>query len=320
MSEVFSAVPIGVSVLIGAGGAVLALIVRLAKGDGTRSLWRMLETLLTGALGAFLAHAFVYLMISAGGHSKTVVTLTSLFFFIWPGLVNVVTHLITGHPVIGESGVLWIALVAGGFVGVMDGLWATHRWLGIGPVAFLLDITWGLGGSTNGLLLHVYDTVAGKHADGPTNTRHESHRYEGGFRIKADYIFTQGAVMSNATQAPPGSPLFHHETLHTWQNRILGPFYWMSYVSWMIVTFIPALIVGAATGKAADVIQWWTYYNNTWEVMAYGVADPHDRDGWPPSRVTGWMCWPWALVVTVNVLATVGFGALFVVAFSSAYG
>ncbi len=320
MSEILSPTAVAASLLIGGAGGVLALSVRLIKGDRAGALWRMLETFLTGALGALLAHAFVVLLLRAGGHSDTAVTLTSLFFFIWPGLINVAAHLATGHPVIAESGVLWISLVVGGAVGVMDGLWATHRWLGVGPIAFLLDVTWGLGGSTNGLLLHLFDTLAGRHADAPADVRRESHRYADGFHVKPNYVFTQGAVMSDAASAPPGSPLFRHETLHTWQNRILGPFYWMSYVAWMVVSFLPALIVGALEGKLADTIQWWTYYNNTWEVMAYGIADPHDRDGWPAGTVTSWMCWPWPLVVVVDLVATAGFAAVFGYAFLKAYG
>jgi len=317
MSEIFSVTAIVVSLLIGAGGAILALIVRLVKGDGADALWRMLETFLTGMFGAFLAHTFIYLMLWAGGHSDAAVTVTSLFFFIWPGLVNGVAHLATGHPVIGEPGVLWIALFVGGGIGIMDGLWATHRWLGLGPLAFLLDVTWGLGGSTNGLLLHLIDSIIATHADGASENRNEAHRYVGGFHIKSGYVFTQGAVMSDAGSAPVGADLYWHETIHTWQNRVLGPFYWMSYVGWMIVLFIPALIAGAIKNRMADAINWWTYYNNSWEVMAYGIADHKDRDQASSDR---WLCWPWALVVALNAIVTTGFGALFVMTFASVYG
>src|SRR5437764_14996152 len=123
MLQVFSTEVIVACVLIGVGGAALALFVRLAKGDGADSLWRALETFVTGASGAFLAHTFIYLLLDAGDHTDFTVTLTSLFFFIWPGLVNVVSQLASGHPAIGESAVLSIALTVGGAVGMMDGLW-----------------------------------------------------------------------------------------------------------------------------------------------------------------------------------------------------
>src|SRR5206468_8189478 len=114
MLQVFSTEVIVACVLIGAAGAILALIVRLVKGDGADSVWRALETFLTGASGAFLAHTFIYLLLDAGDHSDLTVTLTSMFFFIWPGLVNVVSQLASGHPAIGESAVLSMALIVRG--------------------------------------------------------------------------------------------------------------------------------------------------------------------------------------------------------------
>jgi hypothetical protein len=316
MKEIFSTHALVASILFGVAGAVLALIVRLVKGQGTASLLRALETLLTGAAGAFLAHTFIYLMLAAGKHSDLSVTLTSLFFFIWPGLINVISQLAVHHPVIGETALLWIALAVGGSVGVMDGLWATHRWIGAGVAGFLLDVTWGLGGSTNGLLLHLINTILTTHADGDDEIRHEAHRYLRGFRIKEDFAFTQGAVMSEMGEWTPSSDLFHHESIHVWQNRILGPFFWFSYASWMLITLLPSLIAGLIGGAVADALQWWTYFNNPWEVMAYGIANPSGRTGWNMSR---WLCWPWVVagILAIPIIASVG--ALFIYLFVKAY-
>lgn len=325
MSEIFSVTAILVSLFIGLGGGVLALVVRLIMGDGTASLWRALETLLTGFFGAFIAHAFIWLMLAAGHHSGIAVTLTSLFFFIWPGVINVFAHIFAGHPVIGENAVLVIALVVGGGVGVMDGLWATHRWLGIGPLAFLLDITWGLGGSTNGFLLHVINFAWGDHADGDDEIRLEAHRYKSGFFIKPGFAFTQGAVMSDMRWGPVeegDKPLYHHETMHTWQNRILGPLFWFSYIGWMAATLLPALVAGLIGRRVADALTWWTYYDNPWEVMAYGINDPDDRTGVlnpDGTAISGWLCWPWVLVIVLNAVVTVGFAILFATLFGKAY-
>ncbi|HUO90311.1 MAG TPA: hypothetical protein VMU08_14145 [Rhizomicrobium sp.] len=304
------------SLAIGLAGGVLALVVRLVKGDGAKSLLRALETLLTGALGAFLAHAFIYLMLAAGGHGELTVTLTSLFFFIWPGLVNVVSQIASGHAVIGEGAVLWIALFVGGVVGVMDGLWATHKWLGVGPLAFLLDVTWGLGGSTNGVLLHLIDTIATSHADGPNEIRREAHRYIKGFRIKTDFVFTQGAVMSDSGAWAPGTDLFTHESIHVWQNRILGPFFWFSYASWMALSFLPSIVAGIIGKNVSDAIQWWTYFDNPWEVMAYRLANPSDRMGWGKPR---WLCWPWPVAIALAPPVLAAVAALFIDLFAKAY-
>jgi hypothetical protein len=304
------------SLIFGGAGAVIALVVRLVKGDGAAALLRALETLFTGAAGAFLAHAFIYLMLAAGHHSDVAVTLTSLFFFIWPGLVNVVALLTVHHPVIGEASLLWIALAVGGLVGVMDGLWATHRWLGLGIFGFGLDVTWGLGGSTNGVLLHLINTFITTHADGPAEIRQEVHRYIQGFYLKVDFAFTQGAVMSDMNGWTPGSDLFEHESLHVWQNRILGPLYWFSYAAWMLVTLIPSLIAGLIGGAVGDAVQWWTYYNNPWEVMAYGIANPAGRTGWGKA---GWICWPWPVAIALAAPILGGIVVLFVFLFLKAY-
>jgi hypothetical protein len=302
--------------VIGVAGAILALVVRLVKGDGAKSGLRALETFLTGTFGAFLAHTFIYLMLSAGGHRPIAVTLTSLFFFIWPGVVNVVSHLASGNPVIDEGAVLWIALVVGGLVGVMDGLWATHKWLGIGPIGFLLDVTWGLGGSTNGVLLHLFDTILTTHADGPDEIRHEAHRYIKGFRIKTDFVFTQGAVMSDSGAWKPGTDLFTHESIHVWQNRILGPFFWFSYASWMVLALLPSIAAGIIGKNVSDAIQWWTYFDNPWEVMAYRLANPADRMGWNKPR---WLCWPWPVAIALAPPVLAAVAALFIDLFVIAY-
>lgn len=291
-------------------------MVRLIKGDRGKALLRMLEALLAGAAGAFLAHTFIYLMLVAGGHTDFAVTMTSFFFFIWPGLVNVVSQLASHHAVIGENGVLWIALFVGGAVGTMDGMWATHRWLGIGPLAFLLDVTWGLGGSTNGVLLHLVDSIATKHAEGPNEIRREAHRYLKGFRIKKDFVFTQGAVMSDSGAWGPGTDLFKHESIHVWQNRLLGPFFWFSYASWMVLAFLPSIAAGIIGDAISDAIQWWTYFDNPWEVMAYRLANPADRMGWGKAR---WLCWPWPVAIALAPPVLAAIAALFIYLFRRAY-
>jgi hypothetical protein len=309
-------------VLIGGGGAVLALIVRLVKGDGANSLWRALETFLTGASSAFLAHSFIYLLLDAGDHSDLTVTLTSVFFFIWPGLVNVVSQLASGHPAIGESSVLSIALIVGGAVGVMDGLWSIHNWKGLGWIAFPLDMTWGLAGSTNGLLLNAINFAWGDHADGEDENRRDAHRYKSGFRLKSGFAFSQGAVMSDMEENGPSTPPYAHEAVHVWQNRILGPFFWLSYMGWMIATFIPAFVAGLLKNATNDALTWWTYFDNPWEVVAFAIANPTYRtertvsDG---TKAPGWLCWPWAVAAVLNIAVTGGFAALFVVLFVKAY-
>jgi hypothetical protein len=313
MNQVFSTTAIAVSLLIGAGGALLALIVRLVKGDGADSLWRALETFLTGASGAFLAHSFIYLLLDAGNHGDLTVTLTSVFFFIWPGLVNVVSQLASGHSAIGESSVLSIALIVGGAVGVMDGLWSIHNWKGLGWITFPLDVTWGLAGSTNGILIHAINFAWAGHSE---DTGQEAHSYSSGFRIESTSIFSQGSVVTNMQYGRPRE--FSHELVHGWQNRILGPFFWMTYVGWMLVFLVPAFVVGLIAGRTGQTVEWWTYENNPWEVMAYKMENDDVREN-DPGADKKWLKWHVALVIVLGIIIQGACAVLVAILFAKAY-
>jgi hypothetical protein len=264
-------------------------------------------------------------MLSVGGDSDAAITVTSLLFFIWPGVVNLIS-LGFGPPVIGIDALLWIALGVGGLIGFFDGLWATHKWAGLGAPAFLLDVTWGLGGNTNGVLMHLINFAWAGHGDGPDEIRHEAHRYERGFAIRSGFAFTQGAVMSSMDTLGPASDLFKHESIHVWQNRILGPFFWFSYVGWMGLVLIPALIAGLIDSgrRIGDAIMWWTYFDNPWEIMAYGIANPEGRTTQSfmsgGGTVTGWVCWPTPVAIIVAVPGLLALGAAFVAILVAGYG
>ena len=147
-----------------------------------------------------------------------------------------------------------------------------------------------------------------------------------GFAVRSGFAFTQGAVMSNTDTWTPTSDLFKHETIHIWQNLVLGPFFWFSYVGWMALTIIPALIAGLIDSgrRIGDAITWWTYFDNPWEVMAYGIANPSDRTGQVfmsgGGTVTGWVCWPWPLAIVLSAVGVVGLGAAFVAILVAGYG
>src|SRR5207247_10054755 len=108
----------------------------------------------------------------------------------------------------------------------------------------VLDTTWGLGGTTNACLLHIFNTFAGKHED---DGRRNVHRYSSGFHVKEHYAFTQGSVMSELSDGPekPDKPLYWHERTHVSQNRAFGPLYPLSYIGWAVVMFVPGLIASA---------------------------------------------------------------------------
>ena len=255
-----------------AAAAVVALVVgaiRAAiKGLGARdALLSMVEAALLAFLGGWLARTFISLLLSLA-HSRGAQIVVGWGFFLWPGIVDTIAgcfgaQLLTRPPVL-----LWIAAVVGSFTGMMDGLWGIHAWRGPGVLSFLLDVTWGLAGSTHACLLHLINFAWAQHASEP---RTGAHRYERGMAFKPGYSLTQGAVMSNLSYSLD-VPLFHHERTHVWQSRIFGPLFPLSYWGWLILFGF----VGGFVGLAARVgfgggAEKWGYFNNPWEVWSYAV-------------------------------------------------
>lgn len=264
---------------LGAAGAVLALV-RGGPGRGLRAL----ETAALTIAGALLAHGFLALVLSFGDGSEVWTTVTGLLLLIWPGLVDLAAAPFGVQP-IGADALLWIALAVGGLTGLIDGLYAVHRWRPLGLLGFALDVTWGLPGSVNALLIHLWNLPAGLRAldapgcePGEREARRGAHRYRRGFTPGPGFAFTQGTVMSNTGDHGPGSDLFRHEQVHIWQSRLAGPLFWSSYLAWMALAAGPALVAALVLRRPVrEFVEWWTYDQNPWEVMAYSLANPGVR-------------------------------------------
>jgi hypothetical protein len=282
------------------------------KGEGGRSLLRGLEAGLLAFIGGFLARSLVCLLLGGKEGPSGAGLAVGWFFFLWPGVVDSVAKLASAQPLTAPGPLLWIAAAVGALAGMMDGLWKVHRWRGLGVLTFLLDMTWGLANTTNGILFHLVNFVWAGHADEP---RSGAHRYRSGFRFKSGFAVTQGSVMSNMGQQGPSSGLFAHENTHVWQNRIFGPIFTLSYLGWMVVFFLPGLIAGAVSGVGVGAgIEQWCYYNNPWETWAYRVgAGPRH-----PNR--GPLVWSDLVVLLVSIPFMAGVVALMVLAVVKAWG
>lgn len=275
-------------------GFVLGMIVHNVRGEGVHVLAGGLETGLLAGSGAFLAGSMVSWPLGAAGESVAATILVGLGLLLWPGAIDGVWYLVSGDVVIGAGRMEWIALAVGGGAGLFAGVYRVYDWRGFGWLAFPLDVTWGLAGTTNGVLIHLVNTVFTTHAP---DRRQNAHRYLGGFRVKSGFAFTQGAVMSNLRSAPPSArsstpSLYRHERVHVWQNRVFGPFFVLSFLLWMGLMLLPGLIAGAVDRRASPItgIEWWTYYDNPWEVWAY-------RYGGTRSHPSSMMCWPSPAVI-----------------------
>ena len=238
---------------------------------------RAVEAALLAPVGGVLARAFIGLLLTAGHNSPAAALAVGWGFFLWPGVIDTGLMLLRIEPIFTPPVLLWTATVVGFFVGMMDGFWRIHPCRGAGVLAFVLDVTWGLAGSTHGCLLHLLNFPWAHMQD---KARAGAHRYFNGFRVKAGYAITLGSVMSNLPAHADG--LLPHERLHVLQNRLFGPFYTLTYIAWMGLTLLPAVAVGLLNGRVFQTVEDWCYTNNPWENWAYR------RGGWrDPIRVWG---------------------------------
>jgi hypothetical protein len=282
-------------VIAAAVALVVGLVGSLLRGDSAGSVViSMLEAAVLAFVGALLARSFISLLLWTGHDNPNVSFVLGWAFFLWPGVIDTIPRLMGKQFATKPVALLWIAASVGAFTGMMDGLWQTHNWVGVGVPAFVLDETWGLAGSTNGDLLHLVNFTWGDHVVG--ETRSDAHRYKSGFAVKSGFAFTQGAVMSSNTAAQ-GTPLWNHENTHVWQNRVFGPFFTLTYLAWLIVFLIPGLIYGLASGAgAAAGINAYSYYSNPWEAWAY-TAQGVSRSTYAPG--TG--IWSDGAVIVVSI-------------------
>jgi hypothetical protein len=322
------------ALIAGCIGAIIGLVVRLAKGfDGGRAVGVMIESLFTTAIGGIAAFVFIRFLLLLGGDSKQAAVAVGALFFIWPLIFDVLwagivtTFSSTTDPnavLFGPSELGALAFVTGALVGCFDGYRQIHSWIGAGVPRFLSDVTWGLALSFNGLLIHFVNLPRLFQVDGSTGLRravHDddpragNHRYSRGFALVPTYAFSQGSVISNlAGVAAPGTPGFNqiyaHEKTHVLQNRIFGPLFMVSYVVWLVVFGAIGLLVSlvAPTRKLSGGVElenafafWWGYKNNPWEVWAYRW-NPDGRMATVPGVPFGFndvlLSWPvWVVVV-----------------------
>lgn len=295
--------PLGLAVMAGVGvlGFTIGAIVAATRGES----WTLgLETALLAFGGAFLARTFISILLDLGGNTPAAGLLVGWGFFLWPGAIDTVFGFFGAQLLTTPDRLLWIAIGVGGFCGLMDGVHRVRSADPAGVATFALDTTWGLGGTTNGCLLHIFNTFAATHQD---DGRRNAHRYDGGFHIKKGYAFTQGPVMSELSDGP-GTALYSHERTHVSQNRAFGPLYPLSYLGWMAVMLIPGLIAsGVRKAPPGEAIEAWCYYNNPWEAWGYKVQQ-NAGDG--PRTSFGSLVWSDLTVLVVGLIYFAGVLAL----------
>jgi hypothetical protein len=168
--------------------------------------------------------------------------------------------------------------------GAFGGFRASYAWrTAKGWFAFVADSTWGLIGTTLGVVLNLVNSInrsAGYRED--MSRRLNRHVFERGDCMKRGFAFTHGNVISNAATGHDALAderrgfIDRHEGLHVWQNRIFGPLYQIVYVAWFVLGALVAVATKAARRGAPPLrrlVETAAYYDNPFEYLAYRRDD-----------------------------------------------
>jgi hypothetical protein len=280
-----------------------------------RMFSRAVEGAITAVLGAALARfALGYCLEAAhaleptGTPEAAQKVTKAAFTLLWAGvpilgLIDTIPYLRDSVLFSTPNVVLWIGTAIGGLTGAINGAGRIYPWIGVGALAFILDVTWGIAGSGLGFLWHLVNLSKTYSYD----ERAAAHRYLPGVTIAGADASTLGSVIGQRSGAPAYA--YTHELHHVWHARVFGPFYPITYMLWMIVFFIPAIISAAIKKESiAGGILTYTYLNNPWEALAYQFGGSRAT----AAGVVRSMLWGGVLLVFWSV---VFFGAVGVVSY-----
>lgn len=160
-----------------------------------------------------------------------------------------------------------------------------------GWAAFLLDYSWGFPGTALGYgvqVINQFTPNAGGY-DSALSALVGSHVYRGGIGLPG-FATTMGNVTTHLGTGPGADDvMINHEEVHVWQNRLFGPLFSTSYAGWMAGGYL----VGTGYWLLHPDQDWFSlvetaaYYDNPWEVWAYG-----NDHNWPPPGVNPALLWP----------------------------
>jgi hypothetical protein len=282
IAQLASPLLLGLLFLIVAGVAVLFGIVAMVRGDADAG-WKVLGFFHFLILGAGLA------------------------------TIGVICLMVPRSGAAGDAYHTYILVVAIG-LGITSGINAIFasiqrgNFYVVGVVFLIINGSWGFIGNLLGLMTHFASIYAYK----DFGVRHTGSQricfvcYETGFSLKSNsagrFAFTQGAVMSADT-----TDLRKHEGIHVAQHYLFGPIYPLSHFLWFIVMIIPGLIGAATKSLAADEgITRMSYYDNPYEVMAYGIINPSGRN------TADDLIWNWVPATFVAVIYALVMTGLFI--------
>ncbi|MPZ68922.1 MAG: hypothetical protein GEU71_05275 [Actinobacteria bacterium] len=320
MDRIFELVPIVALLVAGVGGGIAAAIRKSPAASASTTgaptaaptkTGLVAETVALTILGGLFARILIGVLLDAAGDAKGARLAIGWAFFLVPGIVDAIASIFSdSRPLTDGSVLLWFATVVGAFTGLMAGLHRIYDWSRLGAPQFLGDTTWGLGGSTTAALVAFLNIFIGTCS---SDERKGAHRYDKGFRLKEDFAFTQGNVMSSLTDDET-QPLYKHERLHVFQNRAFGPGFILSYLGWMALWIIPSLATSLAR-RDPRFIEGWCYRSNPWEVWAYFIQRRAAEQAEGRDFRSGGEWGPFVLREASAVIYAVPFFLLFVLLF-----
>jgi hypothetical protein len=201
--------------------------------------------------------------------------------------------------------------VGAAVIGGLNGLFAGARWIYAwrtagGWLAFVLDSSWALVSSLQGIIVNTWNTLRpGTEFSPEYSLRHNRHVFGRGFALKRTFATTHGNVVSNARlgrTAPITDRhdlIERHEGLHVWQQRWFGPLFPLTYVIVGVVGAVVGLMFGAFSRerrrrgiRIGKLVETAAYYDNPFEIWAYRRDERWEVCGAQPVLKWGTLRWP----------------------------
>ena len=205
----------------------------------------------------------------------------------------------------GVAGAMWGAPRLGAAVGAVHGWMAGRRRVygqdRRGLVAFVLDHTWALPTTIAGTVTMALSEL--RHRAGGADPgfleslsrRSDRFVFRRGLVLRRGFALTVGTVVTGAGGADGEITerreklVTHHEDVHVWQARLLGPLYPLLYAAWFVggvVVAVARRLTNRKTATFSDVVDRYSYYRNPFEWHAYTCDD-----NWPPASTDAHGVW-----------------------------
>lgn len=181
-----------------------------------------------------------------------------------------------------------VGAVVGGANGAMSGWRRIYDWrCSTGVIAAVLDSSWALVTTAGSLGSHLIAGVTSAGFIGELSERRNRHVYRSGFSPRRGFAVTVGNTVSGAGDVSVVSRrhlVEHHEEVHIWQARILGPAFVVIYLGWLVfgavlgtVGWVRGRLGGDRSATLWASVDRCAYWNHPLERQAYLRASRANR-------------------------------------------